>query len=118
MRVQQRLLGEYGTSIPMASAGSEITSLVGKLAGFKVNDGASDEYFIAKVESSTSLVDVKRGNFFDSTDAPVDRLAIADGDTITLLRLTWVFAKSDGTSGCSLQQPKGIKRRAFLSCCW
>lgn len=99
-------LGEYGTEITIDAAGTEITSLVGEIAAFKINNGSTDEYFIARVESSTKLTEARRGYFFDSSSAPVPRVAIADNDTITLLRLNWIFGKSDGTIAKSTNEPK------------
>lgn len=92
-----KLFGEYGSSLLIDNAGTEIVSMVGKLAGFKINNGITDEYFIARVKSSTELTDVRRGYFFNSSSSPVPRIAIADNDAITLLRITWLFGKSDGS---------------------
>lgn len=95
-------LGEFGTSITVDAMGSEISALVGKLAGFKT----STEYFIAKVESTTSLTKAQRGYFFDSADAALARVGLTDNDTITLMKLTWVFAKTDGTITVSYTNPR------------
>lgn len=92
-----KLFGEYGSSLTIDAAGTEITSLIGETAAFKINNGVSDEYFLAYVKSATEFTEVRRGFFFDSNSAPVPRLAIADNDTITLLRITWLFGKNDGT---------------------
>lgn len=89
--------GENGTEIPVDTMGSEITALVGKYAAFALNNGSATEYFIAYVASSTSLTKARRGYFFDSADAPVPRVVYANNDTITLLKLSWIFAKTDGT---------------------
>lgn len=99
-------LGEYGTTITIDNVGSEITSLVGNLAAFKINNGSTDEYFIARVDSSTTLTEARRGYFFNSSSAPVPRIAIADNDTITLLKLNWIFGKSDGTVARTTNEPK------------
>lgn len=99
-----KFAGENGTEIPIDTAGTEITALVGKYAAFKIG-GTTDEYFIAKVKSSTSLVDARRGYFFDSTDAPIPRAGYTNNDTITLMKLTWVFAKSDETLTVTYNNP-------------
>jgi len=91
-----KYLGEYNSTLDMDTVGSEISSQVGKLAAFKVNNGITDEFFIARIKSATELDNIQRGYFFDSSDAPVPRLTIADGDTITLLKLAWVFANTSG----------------------
>jgi len=65
--------GEDGSQIVVDAMGTEITALVGKFAAFKLA-GASTEYFIAYVESTTTLTKARRGYFFDSTDAPIPRI--------------------------------------------
>lgn len=97
--------GEDGTEIPVDNMGSEISALVGKFAGFKLNNGSTDEYFIAYVKSTTALAKVRRGAFFDSTDAAIPRIFYTDNDTITLMKLTWVFAKTDGTLTVTYNNP-------------
>lgn len=100
-----KYLGEYGSSLIVDTMGSEISALVGKLAAFKINNGVTDEYFIARVKSSTELSEIRRGFFFDSADAPVPRIAISDNNTITLLKLGYVFGKSDGTLAITYDEP-------------
>ena len=88
--------GEDGTEIIVDTMGTEITALIGKFAAFKLA-GAATEYFIAYVASATSLTKARRGYFFDSTDAPVKRTTYTNNDTITLMKLSWIFAKTDLT---------------------
>jgi len=102
---ETKILGEYGTEITIDAAGPEITSKVGEMAAFKINNGSTDEYFIARVHSSTQLKEARRGFFFDSSSNPVPRIAIADNDTITLLRISWIFGKSDGTVAKTTNEP-------------
>lgn len=92
-----KYIGEFDSELTVDAMGTNITALVGKVAGFKINNGASDEYFIARVLSTTKLTDIQRGFFFDSTLTAVPRLAIADNDTITLMKLTWLFINTAGT---------------------
>lgn len=96
--------GEDGSIIPVDTMGTEISALVGKFAAFKLA-GTTDEYFIAFVESTTALSRASRGYFFDSTNAPVPRAGYTNNDTITLMKLTWVFAKSDGTLTATYNNP-------------
>ena len=96
--------GEDGTEIPVDTMGTEISSLVGKFAAFKIA-GAATEYFIAYVKSTTSLTKAYRGYFFDSSDAPVTRTTYTNNDTITLMKLTWVFVKTDGTLTATYNNP-------------
>jgi len=105
-----RLMGEHGwgvnsvtdsdrSYIEMSSTGSEISALIGKRAAFKVVSGGNTEYFTAYVQSSTILSDLKRGWFFSGTDhRPFIRRAATSGDTITLLKMGWIFVDSDGTT--------------------
>lgn len=99
-----RYTGEGGTEIPVDSAGTEITALTGKFAAFKIV-GATTEYFIAYVKSATALTKAHRGYFFDSTDVPIPRSGYTNNDTITLMKLTWVFAKTDGTLTVTYTNP-------------
>lgn len=100
-----KYLGEFGSTITVDAMGTSITGLVGTVAGFKINNGVTDEYFTAYVESTTTLTNVKRGHFFDSADATIPRIAIADNDTITLMKAAWVFAKTDLTLTYTATQP-------------
>jgi hypothetical protein len=97
--------GEDGTEIPVDTMGTEISSLVGQFAAFKLDNGVTEEYFIAYVKSSTALSKVKRGYFFDDAEAPAPRIAYANNDVITLMKLTWLFAKTDGTLTATYNNP-------------
>lgn len=96
--------GEDGSEIPVDNMGSEISALIGKFAAFKLA-GSTDEYFFGYVESATRLTKCRRGYFFDSADAPVPRAAYTNNDTITLMKLTWVFAKTDLTLTATYNNP-------------
>lgn len=93
--------GEDGSEIPIDTVGSEISALVGKFAAFKL--GA--EYFLAYVKSSTALSKARRGHFFDSSDAPIPAVTYSDNAVITLMKLTWVFAQTDGTLTATYNNP-------------
>jgi hypothetical protein len=84
---------------------SEITALVGKLAGFSLNNGASTEYFMAHVNSTSSLTKVRRGFFFDSADAPIPRVAWSNNDEVRLMKLTWVYATTANTVTATYNNP-------------
>lgn len=100
--------GENGTEITIDTVGTEITALVGKLAAFSLNNGSSTEYFIAEV-GTNKLIRAKRGYFFDSSDNPVPRVVYSNNDTITLLKLTWIFVKSDETLTATYNNPTWSK---------
>lgn len=98
-------IGEFETTLTVDAMGSEITALVGKFAAFKTTN-SSDEYFIAKVESSTALTKARRGYFFASNDQGHARVSLADNQVITLLKLTWIFVKTDGTLTQTYTNPR------------
>lgn len=104
-----KYIGEDGTEFVVDTMGTEILALIGKLAGFKIVSGANTEYFIAEVISATKLAKARRGFFFDSADAAIPRIAFSNNDTITLMKLTWVFAKTDGTLTATYNQPTWSK---------
>ena len=83
--------------ITVDNMGSEITALIGKWAAFKIS-GTTEEYMLAFVESSTLLSKCMRGYFYDNTLAPVKAASFSNNDTITLMKLTWVFLEDDATT--------------------
>ncbi len=91
------VIGGFGTKLPMTSVGTSISGLVGQYAAFKVVHGASTEYFVAFVETASLLSRAFRGYFNDSSNAPIVPVTISTGDTITLMRLSYLFVKTDGT---------------------
>ncbi len=100
-----RWIGENDWDLTVDAMGSEISALVGKWAAFKIFDGVNTEYFLAYVKSSTALSHIRRGWYFDSTGVPVKRIKFADNDTITLMKLSWIFLKSDGTAAVTYTNP-------------
>lgn len=82
------------SSIIVDAMGSEITALVGKWAAFS----QGSEYFLAFVKSTTELSNCHRGFFYDSTLAPVKSDVFSNNDTITLLRLGWIFGDADAST--------------------
>ena len=85
-------------TITVDAMGSEITGLVGNICAFKINDGSNDEYFLGYVKSTTEITQCFRGHFLDSSGVPVNRIKFANNDTITLMKLAWVFLTDDGTT--------------------
>lgn len=103
-----RTWGEEGseTNITIGTIGSEISSLDGSIAAFSVNDGSNDEAFLAYVDTTNNrLKNCFRGFFYDSSGNPVNRLAFANGDTITLLKANYLFLDSDGATVDSTATP-------------
>jgi hypothetical protein len=95
-----RIWGEFGhrKSITIDTVGTNITALIGKFASFKINNGSTDEYFLAYVESATKLSKIYRGYFYNSSIAPINRIVFSNNDTITLMSTAWVFIENDATT--------------------
>lgn len=88
-------LGEGDSVIPIDNIGTEISNLNGKRAAFLVGT----EYFLADIDSTNGyLKNCLRGYAFNSADANLGRTTISDNDTITLMKLTWVFATYDSST--------------------
>lgn len=84
-----KTLGEGDSVIPVDNVGSEITSVVGQIAAFS----KGTEVFLGIYDSTNSVIkQCLRGFFFNSSDTHLDRAALSDNDTITLLKLGYVFA--------------------------
>jgi hypothetical protein len=95
-QTDSKYAGEIDSAFPtltMDTVGTEISNLVGKFAAFKIGT----EYFFAFVKSATELTRCYRGFFFNSSDSGVTRVTVSDNDTITLMKLHWIFFKTDGT---------------------
>jgi len=93
--------GRYGSKtgdfIPVDTMGATLSAKVGMYVAIKIAGGAT-EYALAFVESATKLSRVRRGYFYDSSSAPINRTTLTDNDTITLMSLGWVFVQSNGTT--------------------
>jgi hypothetical protein len=92
-------------TLAIDNAGSEVTALVGQYVCFKLDNGSATEYLLGFLKSSTELIDVRRGYFTDSSGNPKNRIVFTDNDTLTLMKLAWVFAKSDETVDISYKNP-------------
>ena len=90
-----RILGEGIRELTIDNIGSEITSLNGTYQAFKVGN----EYFMAYVDTDNNrLYRGYRGYFYDSSLEPINRETIANNDTITLMKLGFVFLDKDLTT--------------------
>lgn len=98
-----KFLGENGTEITIDNVGTEFTALIGKFIGFKIA-GTTDEYAIGLM-GTNKITDCWRGYFFDSSDAPIPRAGFTNNDTITLMKLTWVYANTSGALAVSYTNP-------------
>lgn len=86
--------GEDGTTLTIDNAGTEITSRVGQYVTFKTGT----EYFLAFVKSSTELTNCYRGYYFDSSALPVERVALTNNDTLTIMSTAWIFVENDAVT--------------------
>lgn len=84
--------------ITVDTMGTTFQASVGKWIGFSINDGSNTEYAIGYLESSTSISRVQRGYFYDSSGNPINPVAFANDDTVTILNLGWVFMDDDGAT--------------------
>lgn len=98
-------IGENYTSIGVGSVGSNISSLGNNFAAFKHVNGAT-EFFLAQYDGPDSSIRfARRGYFIDSSGVPSDRVSIAVGEVITLLKLTYVFINTGGGLQITYNQP-------------
>jgi hypothetical protein len=83
-----RTLGERYSVIPIDTLGANVSAKDGTLQAFQKDS----EIFIAEIDVAAGVLkNAKRGWMFDDLDSNSGRDTLADGDTITLLRMTWVF---------------------------
>lgn len=99
-----KLEGEDNSLIPIDTAGVEITNRTGQTIALK-NPNTGNEIFISNVDSSTILSKAFRGYFFDSSFGPIPRDVLNDNDSLSILRLTWVFLTKDGALSVSYANP-------------
>lgn len=98
-----KLLGENGSIVTVSGMGAQVSALTGQIAAFKTS---GTEYVICRVENSTQLTQVSRGYFFNQTDSLVGRGTVTNGDTWTLLKLTWIYATTAGGGVVVYTNPK------------
>jgi len=85
-----RTLGERYTTITIGTIGANVAAKDGTVQAFL----KGTEVFLAEIDvANLVLKNAKRGWMFDSTDLNTGRDTLADTDTLTMLRITWVFAK-------------------------
>lgn len=99
-QAETRTWGEYGSAkdfIIVDNMGAEMLAKVGQFCIIEIT-GTSTEYAIAFIKSSTLLTNVYRGFFTNSSDNPVNRVAFANNDTITVLSTAWVFVEDNATT--------------------
>ena len=94
-----RYWGEASSKdITVDTMGANFQTLIGTMAAFKIVHAGVTEYAYGFVKSTTVITKCFRGYFYDSALAPVNRVVLADNDTITMMKLGWVFVTNDGTT--------------------
>ena len=88
-------VGENGSVITIDTVGSEISDRIGQFAAFKTGTG---EIFYAFVKSATELSNVFRGYYIDDGGDGIERGALSDNDTLTLLNIGYVFVENNGST--------------------
>jgi hypothetical protein len=96
-----KILGQYGAPMEVDGMGSGIVSLVGNIGAFKTGT----EYFMAYVNATTALTQAWRGCFFSSAAANIPEVSLSDNAEIKLLKLTWVFANTNGSLAVTYTNP-------------
>ena len=110
-----RTWGQFGgeRDIIIDTVGSEITAVANTLQAFKINDGTTDEYFMAFVDTGSSrLTHCMRGFFYNSSFAPINAVKFANNDTITLMLSHYVFLDSDLTTVDTTTKPPAFDASA------
>lgn len=87
-------IGENGSTLTVGTMGTSITALVGKIAAFK--NVTSSEYFIGRVTSTTTLMNIYRGYLQTGASSFGTRSNVTNGDVIQLMALTWIYATTAG----------------------
>lgn len=90
-----RTWGENGQrKLTVDTMGATMSAQVGKFCAFKTGT----EYFLGFIDSATQISKCFRGFFYNSSLAPLNRVALTDNDVITLMSLGWVFVENNGTT--------------------
>jgi hypothetical protein len=93
------------TEFTISSVGAAITASIGRQQIFSIVNGANTEYFLGTITSATTIGGIKRGYFYDTSNLPISPIALTTGHTITMLKTTYVFLKTDGTLSASYNPP-------------
>lgn len=91
-----------GTGIQAGSTVSSFSISVGTIT-LSLNATASATVTVSF--TTYSIQRAQRGKFFLSTGLPSSRSQIVTGDTITLLKLAWIFLKNDNTLTLTYNTP-------------
>lgn len=100
-----QLFGEHGTSLNISAAGSEFASKVGTFNAFALNNGSATEYLVGYLQSTSQITRAWRGCFFDGSQNPIPKVSFTNADSITLLRLAWIFATTTSSMAVTYTTP-------------
>lgn len=98
-------LGQYGTEIYVDGMNSGPSALVGQIASFQATAGGTTEYFLAYIDSTSSLTQAWRGCFFNQSSAEVPPVAFNDNDNLLLTKLAWLFANTNSSLAVTYNNP-------------
>ena len=87
--------GEDGSELIIDAVGSEVSALVGQMVAFKTVTG---EIFQGFLKTATLITNVFRGFYFDNSGNPIVRGNLSDNDTLTLMKIGYVFVEDNGTT--------------------
>src|ERR1035437_842963 len=83
--------------INIGTVGSQITTRVGQIAAMKIVNGAAvADYFLCRIGTVAHIDNLFRGFFVDTSGSPTPQAVLVTGETITLLKLTYLFLNTSG----------------------
>ncbi len=93
--VASQTAGEGVSQLAIDTIGSEISALANKVIAFKINTSVGIGVYNA---TASALVNVQWGQMFDDSGAEIVRAGISNNDTVTLLKLAWLFLYYDSAT--------------------
>lgn len=99
------LSGNLAKGVQDFTLAAPVAAATGRFHTLKVVNGGDTEYMFAFLHSSTVVRHSLRGFFFDSSSAAITEKTLAAGNTVTVLKTHWIFAKSDLTVTSTTNQP-------------
>jgi hypothetical protein len=97
--------GQTDTSpIKLKTVGTEISNLSGKLAAFKLAS-TDTEFFICRVGNNGTFIHEGKRVFFFSAAGTIINVGFSDGQVLTILKLNYIFIKTDGTCILTNNEP-------------
>lgn len=88
--------------ISLTTVGSALTALDATQVAVKINA----EYSIGTLRGTASRIEnCLRGCFFSNTSSALPRVGFATGDTVTLMKLSYIFLLSSGTLDVTYNRP-------------